>query len=480
MKIIKNMSKQNMKPAVNLFIFRRDLRIDDNKAFNLLCESSQLPIVPIFIFNPLQIDKKKNAYYGSNSFQFMIESLNSLKEQLNGQLNGQLYMFHGYDIQILDKLLLMFSIDTIAYNTDFTPYARSRDQQVQLWAEKRSINIITAEDYTLFDLGTIMTDSKKPYEVFTPFYRKCLAKISLIHKPVSKKGKIWSSKIPHTIKNTSAVMESIPNKNILIHGGRSEALKIITKIKAKTFLRYDTDRDFPVNDKTTKLSAYLKFGCVSIREVFAAVLTTYGVSHGLVRELIWREFYANITHFFPRVISTGDRNSAFKEKYNHLKWHYNQQWLERWKEGRTGVPLVDAAMRQMNVTGWMHNRCRMVVAMFFTKDMMMDWTIGEKYFANLLVDYDPSSNSGGWQWSASVGCDAQPYFRVFNPFTQSEKFDPAAEYIKRWVPELRDVPAKKIHSWNTIYSDYSYVDYPPPMLDHATQAKKAIELFKHV
>jgi deoxyribodipyrimidine photo-lyase len=276
-----------------------------------------------------------------------------------------------------------------------------------------------------------------------------------------------------------------PNESLFVIGGRDNAINIIKNIREGQFKHYDKERDFPsLKDKTTKLSAYLKFGCVSIREVYYALLETYGLNHGLIRELIWKEFYACIVFNKPRVligqITNTNINLPFKEKYDNVKWSTNNEWFERWCKGQTGFPIVDAAMRQMNTTGWMHNRCRMVVASFLVKDMLMDWTLGEQYFAQKLVDYDPASNNGGWQFSSSTGVDAQPYFRIFNPFSQSLKFDANCEYIKKWVPELRDIDNKSIHAWDTSYEKNIHItNYPKPMLVHKEQSKKAIALFKH-
>lgn len=270
------------------------------------------------------------------------------------------------------------------------------------------------------------------------------------------------------------------NLNLFVKGGRKNALKIIDKIKTGYFKSYDTERDLPAYDGTTKLSAYLKFGCISIREVYEAIKETYGISHGLIRELIWRDFYANITFNKPRILEgqIGKENLAFKEKYDKLDWEHNKEWLDKWRQGKTGVPLVDAAMRQMLETGWMHNRCRMVVASYLCKDMLMDWRIGEEFFASHLVDYDPSSNNGGWQFCSSTGVDAQPYFRIFNPYTQSKRFDPNCDYIKKWIPELKDIPKEHIHAWDVKHMNYNV--YYPPMLEHSKQTKKALAMYQKV
>lgn len=489
----KVIEKYMKKDTINVFIFRRDLRITDNLAFiDMLQQSKEekLKLLPIFIFNPDQIDPQKNEYYSKNCVEFMIQSLKSLSKDLGDSL----YYFHGKEIDILDKILTKFDINTIGFNKDYTPYARRRDEEISKWCEDKSIHLVTAEDYTLFPLGSIYTgDKEKPYEVFTPFYNKCLTKIKEIDKPqvlspsISIKTIIYNDKTllkSYIVKDIDKYYNNDSNHSLSVKGGRENALLILTKIRKGEFGKYDKERDYPAMDKTTKLSAYMKFGCVSVREVFHTIKDRHGASHGLAREIIWREFYANITYSFPHVLNgqIQGHNHTFKIKYDNLGWGYNQEWFTRWCQGRTGVPMVDAAMRQMNTTGWMHNRCRMIVSMFLTKDLLIDWKLGEHYFATQLVDYDPSSNNGGWQWSASTGVDSQPYFRIFNPYTQSEKFDPQAEYIKKWIPELRDIPPKDIHSWDKSYIKYtntiSIPLYPKPIIDHGEQSKKAIQLFK--
>lgn len=486
--------KYMKKDTVNVFIFRRDLRITDNLAFlDILsqCEEEKIPLVPIFIFNPDQIDPVKNDYFSKNCVEFMIQSL----KHLSTELFDNLYFFHGKDLDVLNKLLLIFDIDTIGFNKDYTPYSISRDKEITDWCESKNVHTVTAEDYTLFPMGTILTGTNKAYEVFTPFYNNCINRYKDIPRPLefpsALKQHVYnssssSSKVPPKfkqllVKDITKYYFNDPNPNLAVKGGRDNALQILARIKKGEFGKYDTERDFPAQDKTTKLSAYMKFGCVSGREVLHAIKDRHGVKHGLAREIIWREFYANITYAFSHVLQgqLQGHNKSFRQKYDKLHWGYNQEWYTKWCQGNTGVPLVDAAMRQLNTTGWMHNRCRMVVSMYLTKDLLIDWRLGEHYFATQLVDYDPSSNNGGWQWSSSTGCDSQPYFRIFNPYTQSEKFDPQAEYIKKWIPELKDLSPKDIHSWDKSHLKYTQV-YPKPIVDHSEQTKKTIQMFKSV
>jgi deoxyribodipyrimidine photo-lyase len=480
--------------GVHVFIFRRDLRVHDNQGLaNLLehkketqKETLNTNILPIFIFNKHQIDPTTNKYYSKNCVEFMVQSLKSLNDQLNGKL--QIFETDD-DIKVLDFIQkkLKKEIKTVAFNKDITPFAIKRDEHIKTWCDKNKIECITAEDYTLLPLNSFSTTTGSWFSVFTPFYRKFLVNSSRI--PVVKtfekhnlESLLYSQNIGTVkIATIDKYYSNLPNTNLFVKGGREQALKIIDKIKSGYFKSYDKERDLPSHDGTTRLSAYLKFGCVSIREVYEAVKDTYGINHGLIRELIWRDFYANITFNRPRVLEgqVKKENYAFKEKYDNIAWSSNKEWFSKWCKGETGVPMVDAAIRQMLATGWMHNRCRMVVASYLCKDMLMDWREGERFFAQCLVDYDPSSNNGGWQFCSSTGVDAQPYFRIFNPYTQSKRFDPDCKYIKHWVPELKDVPNNHIHAWNEKHQLYTKSgSYPAPMLEHNVQIKKALVMYK--
>jgi deoxyribodipyrimidine photo-lyase len=472
---------------MNIFIFRRDLRTQDN--IGLLHLIKDIPrtekVTPIFIFNKKQIDPTINSYYSKNCVEFMVQSLHSLHTDTNVQ-----FFETDDDIKVLKELQQQTGgIKRIYFNIDFTPFAIKRDETIIEWCNAHNVICKTFEDYTLLPLNTLTTGAGTYFSVFTPFYRKFIANIDMVpqvRNVSSIKSKMYSGSYLGTVhpENINVYYDKQNNDNLFVKGGRENALKILKKIKAKIYFEnYDKDRDYPSLDGTTRLSAYLKFGCVSIREVFDALRGTYGLHHGLIRELIWRDFYANCLFNKPRVlngqIDTSKGNLAFKEKYDSIKWETNKEWFKRWCEGNTGVPLVDAAMRQLNTTGWMHNRCRMIVACFLVKDMLLDWREGERYFATQLVDYDPSSNNGGWQFCSSTGVDAQPYFRIFNPYTQSQKFDIDTKYIKQWVPELADLSAKDIHRWDTVHPNYKEkTSYPAPMLDHSSQSKKAKELYK--
>ena len=444
--------------GVHLFIFRRDLRVYDNNGLVKLLQHIQATsdtLLPIFIFNKQQVDSNVNKYYSRNCVEFMVQSLKSLNEQLDGKL--QFFETEDDDIKVLEALQrkLKKQIKTVAFNKDITPFAIKRDARIQAWCDKNKVECIAPEDYTLLPINSFSTTTGSWFSVFTPFYRKFLANSSNISPTTNIDSHKLQSYL-HTpyigaikIATIDKYHGNASNASLFVKGGRPQALKIIDKIKSGYFKSYDKERDLPAHDGTTRLSAYLKFGCLSIREVYEAIKQTYGINHGLIRELIWRDFYANITFNRPRVLEGQVKhvNLAFKEKYDDIAWSSdNKEWFEKWCKGKTGVPLVDAAIRQMLTTGWMHNRCRMVVASYLCKDMLMDWREGERFFAQQLVDYDPSSNNGGWQFCSSTGVDAQPYFRIFNPYTQSKRFDPDCEYIKKWVPELKDVPNGHIHA----------------------------------
>jgi len=447
---------------IAIFIFRRDLRLVDNTTLNLIRSNYKgIRILPIFIFNKNQIDKTKNTYYSSNSVQFLFESLDELPE-----LN---FYYSDNDLKILKILKNTYksSLKVIGFNKDYTPFAIKRDAEIKNWCESNKIDVISGEDYTLHTLGMITKDDKKPYLKFTPYYKK-----SVIKKPPA----IISSEIRTDLIKDSTNSKSLKdfdylrpkaNPDIKVNGGRKKALEILKKLKANYFKDYDKERDYPFLDKTTKLSAYIKFGCVSIREVYYSL----PVNHGIVRELFWHDFYANITFFFPHIFG-----NAYNRKYTNVKWVFNESNFNKWKEGKTGYPLVDASMRQLNVTGWMHNRCRMIVASFLTKNLFIDWRKGEHYFATKLVDYDPSSNNGGWQWCASTGTDAQPYFRIFSPMAQLQKFDKDCKFIKKWIPELREIDNKTILTWDKNKKELR--DYPKPIINFSTSSKKFIEIFQ--
>ena len=323
----------------------------------------------------------------------------------------------------------------------------------------------------IYSNNSINPNQNKPYLVFTPFMKN--AKKHSVRKVDSHKLKAGKSPIKsdYLINVDQISKYYMKNKDIHINGGRLGGLNILSDMHK--FKDYDKCRNF-IFYKTTSLSGYINLGLVSIREVYQTVKKRLGVDSGLITELYWRDFYYNILHFFPHV--TG---GCFKEIYNKIKWENDKDLFKKWTKGETGFPMVDACMRQLNKTGYMHNRGRMIVASFLTKDLLIDWRLGERYFANKLLDYNLSANNGGWQWAAGTGTDAQPYFRIFNPWTQSDNFDKNCVFIKKWIPELINVENKHIHQWNKYYLGYPDT-YIKPIIDHAEARKKALDMYKDI
>ena len=458
----------NSKFENGLFIFRRDLRIVDNNGLNLLNEKCK-NIFTIFIFTPEQVGSG-NKYKSDNSVQFMIESLQDLASQIN-KSGGHLYAFYGHNDKVVADCIKAFDINVVCFNLDISPYAKERDEKIIKLCEHMKTYVMYDYDYYLHQPGTIVNGSGEPYQKYTPYYNTALKK--KIDPPAGPRKihfKRSEAHIPGKISLEQAFNKfTKENPDILVHGGRPEAIKTL-KTAVRTQTHYPKTHN-ELDKQTTQLSAYLKFGCISIREAYKAL-------HGkrdIIRQLIWRDFYANILYSFPHVLG-----HAMKQKYNKVHWHHNTNWFKAWCDGETGFPVVDAGMRQLNETGYMHNRARLIVASFLTKTLLIDWRDGEEYFASKLTDYDPASNNGNWQWVASTGADSQPYFRIFNPWEQAKNFDPDCEYIKKWVPELADVPEKDILNWETEWNKFKDIKYCKPIVDYKKQKDLALKMFGNV
>jgi len=451
--------------SLSLFIFRRDLRIEDNIGlYNALTRSEK--VVPLFIFDPQQLGDK-NDYKSENSLQFMHESLRDLSSQIKKK-NGQLLFFTGKPESVIKKIISAKKIDAIFVNNDYTPFSQKRDAIIKTICKKSKVDFISFDDALLNKPKDIKNKSNKPYAVFTPFMKNSK------NIPVSlpKKYPAGSSLTSIKIIGSSTLPQkkfTKDNSSIWLHGGTTHAKKLILKLS--NLKHYKNTRDFP-EIMTSNLSAHNKFGTISIRSVYHEIKKKLGESSILLNQLYWRDFYYHVAYHNPHVFT-----SAYNKKYTNIPWSKNKTLFKKWSEGTTGFPIVDAAMKQLNSTGYMHNRCRMIVASFLTKDLHINWQWGEKKFANKLVDYDPCVNNGSWQWAASTGCDAQPYFRIFNPWTQQKKFDPNCTYIKKWLPELKEVPTKIIHKWDKYHASYP-TDYPAPIIDHAIESKKTKIIFK--
>ena len=442
-----------------LFIFRRDLRLFDNTALNeAFCQNQK--VVPCFFLDPRQL---QSPYRSDFLISFMIKSLRELDEELKKQ-GSRLHLFYGPSEEVLEKLITEHPVKGLYFNCDYTPFSKKRDQKIKDLADKHSIECVPCHDTLLLPPETLKTTTHKPYTVFTPFYRKAL--LEAISRPQELKKARWenlSSSFSKSIEEIEALCQAKP-MNPLVKGGRKEGLALLESIKCLS--NYAEVRNIPSLKGTTQLSAHNKFGTISIREFYWRVKDLFGKEHTLISELFWRDFYTQILHHYPHVLG-----KSFIPKYDQLKWENDPKKIKAWKEGLTGFPIVDAGMRQLNQMGWMHNRVRMITSSFLIKDLHVDWRIGEQYFAQKLVDYDPAVNNGSWQWAASTGCDAQPYFRIFNPWLQQKRFDEKCEYIKTWVEELKETPIKEIHNWR------GSLFYPAPIVDHAIESKKSKELY---
>ena len=447
-----------------LFIFRRDFRVIDNIGLNLsnsICKN----IYPIFIFTPEQVTKE-NKFKSDNAIQFMIESLQDLSIQIN-KMGGHLMCFYGNNNTIVSNLIKELNINVVCFNADYTPYAIKRELGIIQICNQMDIDVEYGHDYYLHPPGTILNSSGHPYQKFTPFYQTSLKK--KVDAPTSfKKIHFTTShkQLQHRITLDNASHRFLVNPHILLHGGRHNA--IIQMRIAKTAIQHYSKTHNELSISTSELSAYIKFGCISIREVYQAFKT----KHDFIRQLFWRDFYANILYSFPHVLG-----SAMKSNYNKVHWHNNSNLFKKWCNGETGYPVVDAGMRQLLQTGYMHNRARLIVSSFLVKTLLISWEKGEKYFAQHLVDYDPASNNGNWQWTAGSGADSQPYFRIFNPWEQTKNYDSNCEYIKQWIPELKDVPNKDILNWENTYSQYKNIKYPKPIVNYKTQKELTLHMY---
>ena len=469
---------------MNIFIHHKDIRLHDNttliKMINTLDDSEK--IIPIFIFPPEQIDPKKNKYFSNNFVQFMCQSLIDLSEQYKS-FNGKLLFFEGNYIDVLDNIKKYFkkkhdsTINNVGFNIDYSPYANKRDKQISDWCHKNKINVISEEDHLLVNIhnGQTKADStNNPYQVFTPFMKNLVNKFKISEPNKFKKfeDKFYKKniKIKEYLETNEINKFYEENKNLNVKPGRNEALKRLNKLKNQK--KYSQMRNC-MNYETSYLSAYINLGLLSIRQVYEKGVKELGKSSGFITELYWRDFYYNIIYFFPHVVG-----NSFRENYDKIKWKNDKKEFKKWCDGETGFPIVDACMKQMNISGYMHNRGRMIVSSFLTKDLLIDWRWGEKYFAQNLQDYSISANNGGWQWASGSGTDAQPYFRIFNPWTQSKNYDPNCEYIKKWLPELEDVDNKHIHQWFKFHNQYQKIDYPEPMVNHDDARKETLKVFK--
>ena len=428
-----------MKQRINLFWFRRDLRIVDNHGLYQALAAGN-PVLPIFIYDKNILNDLEDD---DSRVQFISEQVNRLKEEFERN-NSTLWIYHGKPLEAFKRLWVEYDVEAVFTNVDYEPYATERDGRVATFLKSQSIHFHQFKDQLIFHKNDMVKADGKPYTIFTPYKNKWLAKFS-----EADLEEYPSKKILNRLLKT-APLNDISLRDIGFRKGPIEFP--VKKIDKNILKNYEAIRDFPARDGTSHLGIHLRFGTISIRK-----LTKKAVKHSSVflNELIWRNFYADILWHFPHV-----EKRSFKPAYDYIPWGNSEKDFARWCEGRTGYPLVDAGMRQLNETGYMHNRIRMVTASFLCKHLLIDWRWGEAYFAEKLLDYELASNNGGWQWAAGTGCDAAPYFRVFNPTLQAQKFDPDLKYIRQWVPELDELT------------------YPQPMVEHKAARLRAIETYK--
>ncbi len=456
-----------MKPfySKSLFLFRRDLRLEDNRGLNFSLRSSQI-VIPAFIFTPEQIER--NPYRGTASLQFMVESLEELGEQIR-EKNGNLYFFWGAPEEIVARCIRTNRIDAVVVNRDYTPYSVKRDQKIEATCKRLGVSFHSFDDLLLHPPEAILKRDGKPYTLFSPFFQK--AKKINVSEPVSMDRGSFSLEKIELAHDLQYFLNIFPERREQARGGRAAALNHLEKLNCLN--KYQIEKDTPRVEATSHLSPHLKFTTCSPREVYAAVVRSFGNQADLIRSLYWRDFFSSIAYFFPQRFG-----SSFYKKFDAIRWSYNQEAFARWSEGTTGFPIVDAGMRQLSQRGAIPNPLRMITASFLVKDLHIDWRWGEKHFARSLIDYDPAVNNGNWQWIAGSGSSAHPYFRSFNPWIQQKKFDPDCLYIKRWVPELNHFLSETIHHWHSQNHCLSSAPYPPPMLDHSVEAEKSLDLYK--
>lgn len=432
-------------------IFRRDLRLDDNTS--LLTALSEGKVLPVFIIDPRQADD--HPYRSAKAADFLKNSLFELDQGLKKN-GGRLYVFSGKAEEVVENIISQH-VDKIYFNEDYTPFSKERDEKIKSVCEKKEIECKSFSDALLTKPGEILTAEGTPYKVFTSFYHKA-SSFHILQPKKFAKGQFFTEKIKEESFNQ---IKDIFSEPAILKGGILEGEILLKNLSEQN--HYDQNRD-RLSYATSRLSAHLKFGTISVRQAYWRAAELFGQNCTFIKELFWRDFFTHIAHFFPQVFG-----QEFNNKYRGMTWDQDEEIFTAWCEGRTGFPVVDAAMKELVQTGLMHNRARMITASFLIKDLHIDWRWGERFFAQHLVDYDPAVNNGNWQWAASTGCDAQPYFRIFNPWRQQERFDPDAEYIKKWLSELESLDAKTIHK----LEKFSVEGYPKPIVDHKLESQKS-------
>lgn len=429
-----------MSQRVSVFWFRRDLRLRDNVGLHHALKGDH-KVIPLFIFDWEILDKLEDPE--DARVQFIHRELDAMKMELQS-FGSDLLVKYGKPTNVWEELVKTYDIAEVYTNRDYEPYARKRDKAISDLLEKNGIRFRDFKDHVIFDRNEILKDDGDPYVVYTPFSRKWLAELKDEHLEKAETEKYFDNFLQYKAGEMPTLNEM---------GFKSFSFDYPDRdVDASLLKNYSDNRDIPAKKGTSRLSVHLRFGTVSIRE-----LTKKAQKHSKswLNELIWRNFYQVIIWQFPDRIE-----NAFRSKYDNIPWRNDEDQFRAWCEGKTGYPIVDAGMRELNETGFMHNRVRMIVASFLTKHLLIDWRWGEAYFAKKLLDFELGSNNGGWQWASGSGCDAAPYFRVFNPYLQTKKFDPKLQYIKKWVPEV------------------DTDDYPDPIVDHKEARERALDTYK--
>ncbi|MFT6795471.1 MAG: deoxyribodipyrimidine photo-lyase [Maribacter sp.] len=431
-----------MSKKVSIFWFRRDLRLDDNYGF-LEALKSDFPVLPIFIFDTEILNKlpKDDA-----RVTFLHETLQQMRKTLQSTYDSSIGLFHGKPRDVFKELSQAYEVQGVYTNHDYEPYAKERDMEMASLFEESNIDFKTYKDQVIFEKDEVVKDDGKPYVVYTPFKNKWKSLFNAKHLSIHDTREYMDNLIADS---------NLPNVPLLNMGFEPSEIKVPDYTATSTLINnYEDTRNFPaIKNGTSRLGPHLRFGTVSVREMMKKAIAEE--NDVFWSELIWREFFMQILWHFPHT-----KEKAFRPKYDRIDWRNDEAEFEKWKSGMTGYALVDAGMRELNATGYMHNRVRMLVASFLCKHLLIDWRWGETYFAEKLLDYDMSANVGNWQWAAGSGVDAAPYFRIFNPMTQVDKFDKQKEYINTWVPDLQELT------------------YPEKMVDHKMARERCLKTYK--
>ncbi|MEA5508494.1 FAD-binding domain-containing protein [Crocosphaera sp. UHCC 0190] len=469
-----------------IFWHRRDLRISDNIGLDKAYQQSS-KLVGLFCLDPNILGRDDIA---PARISYMLGCLEELHKTYQ-KLGGRLLIFQAQPTQLIPKLAEVLNPKTVIWNEDVEPYSKARDRQIIEALKEKSIKVETYWDQLLHKPGDILTKSNnEPYKVYTPFWRTWIKeKKAAISESIKNLEGLTDEEIK-IVKNlglidlpTAKDLGYVWDYPLILAPGENAAREQLNYFCEAAIYNYQEQRNLPAIEGTSQLSAALKFGVIGIREVWQAVLNAYENSRSdeatenietWQKELAWREFYQHCLYFFPELAE-----GPYRKEFKHFPWNNNEEYFQAWCEGKTGYPIVDAAMRQLNETGWMHNRCRMIVASFLTKDLIINWQWGEKYFMQKLIDGDLSANNGGWQWSASSGMDPKP-LRIFNPASQAQKFDPEAEYIRQWLPEISSLDTEYLVTGKIPPLDCHSCGYPQPIVDHKQQQRDFKNRYKQI